>query len=578
MVSNSLVRNGISSDFSSNLGYKMQDTFNIQGYLIQLKTYINGLCKGKEPWEIILITFLTTFLIYFVNRFISNFLDDGITATFWYYFRKVPFIKQTVEKKIKSTTDEIEKELLKGMENKIFLQSLPKKSWNMNEILKEIDNYISFGKFSWNDGYVSGTFYPGNDETLEDLMQQVYRKTAYTNPLHTDVFPGIRIMEAEIVHIVSALFNAPEGIGTVTTGGTESIFLVCKAYRDYARNEKGIKEPNMVIPVTAHAAFDKAAQLLKIRVKHVKHDPDTMKVNIRAMRKAIDGNTCMLVGSAPAFPHGCIDDIEEIGKLGQKYDIPVHVDCCLGGFLVPFMRKAGFQLPPFDFSVKGVTSISCDTHKYAFAPKGTSVILYKYKMHRHYQFSVTTDWPGGIYGTPNLSGSRSGGLIATCWASLLYHGEAGYVEATKKIISATRYIEKGLKEIDGIFVFGQPNVSVIAIGSNHFDVYRLSSALTEKGWNLNLLQFPSGFHICVTMQHTYPGIADKFLSHVRECTAEILKDPVSRTTGTAAIYGMAQQIPDRSLVAEIVWAYLDACYSIKKNEPLQNGTIEERKS
>ncbi|KAF8766961.1 Sphingosine-1-phosphate lyase like protein [Argiope bruennichi] len=529
----------------------MQDTFNIQGYLIQLNTYINGLCKGKEPWEIILITFLTTFLIYFVNRFISNFLDDGITATFWYYFRKVPFIKQTVEKKIKSTTDEIEKELLKGMENKIFLQSLPKKSWNMNEILKEIDNYISFGKFSWNDGYVSGTFYPGNDETLEDLMQQVYRKTAYTNPLHTDVFPGIRIMEAEIVHIVSALFNAPEGIGTVTTGGTESIFLVCKAYRDYARNEKGIKEPNMVIPVTAHAAFDKAAQLLKIRVKHVKHDPDTMKVNIRAMRKAIDGNTCMLVGSAPAFPHGCIDDIEEIGKLGQKYDIPVHVDCCLGGFLVPFMRKAGFQLPPFDFSVKGVTSISCDTHK---------VLQLFYTSIRCIDII-------------NFQ-SQLIGLEVFMEHQIFQR----YVEATKKIISATRYIEKGLKEIDGIFVFGQPNVSVIAIGSNHFDVYRLSSALTEKGWNLNLLQFPSGFHICVTMQHTYPGIADKFLSHVRECTAEILKDPVSRTTGTAAIYGMAQQIPDRSLVAEIVWAYLDACYSIKKNEPLQNGTIEERKS
>lgn len=553
----------------------MQDTFNVQEFFIQVKTYINGLCEGKEPWEIILITFFTTCVIYFINTFISNLRDDGITARFWHYFRKLPFIKQTVEKKIKTTTDEIERELLKGMENKIFLQSLPKKSWSVNGILKEIENYISFGKFAWNDGYVSGAFYPGNDEILEDLMTQVYRKTAYTNPLHTDVFPGIRIMEAEIVHMVSALFNAPEGIGTVTTGGTESIFLVCKAYRDYARIEKGIKKPNMVIPITAHAAFDKAAQLLKIQVKHVKFDSDTMKVNIRAMRKAIDGNTCMLVGSAPAFPHGCVDDIEEISKLGHKYDVPVHVDCCLGGFLVPFMKKAGFPLPPFDFSLQGVTSISCDTHKYAFAPKGTSVILYKYKIHRHYQFCVTTDWPGGIYGTPNLSGSRSGGLIATCWASLLYHGEAGYVESTKKIISATRYIEKGLKEIDGIFVFGVPNVSVIAVGSNNFDVYRLSSALGEKGWNLNLLQFPSGFHICVTMQHTYPGIADKFLSHVRECTEKILKDPVSRTTGTAAIYGMAQQIPDRSLVAEIVWAYLDACYSIKKNKPLENGTIEE---
>ncbi|GFY57182.1 sphingosine-1-phosphate lyase [Trichonephila inaurata madagascariensis] len=556
----------------------MLQNFNISESLLPIKVYINNTCEGREAWEIIALTFFTTCVIYFVNKFITDLFEDGFVAVLFRNLRKLPFIKQGVAKEMKSTTDEIEKELMKGMERKIFLHKLPKQPWGAGNILKEIENYISYGKYLWHEGYVSGTFYPGNDEAFENMIEHVYGKTAYTNPLHTDVFPGIRVMEAEIVHMVSVLFNAPEAIGTVTTGGTESIFLVCKAYRDFAKSERGIKSPNMIIPVTAHAAFDKAAQLLKIQVKHIKCDSKSMKVNIQAMKKAIDKNTCMLVGSAPAFPHGCMDDIEEIAKLGCKYDVPVHVDGCLGGFLLPFVRKAGFHVPPFDFTVKGVTSISVDTHKYAFAPKGTSVILYKNKIHRHYQFSVTTDWPGGIYGTPNLSGSRSGGVIATCWASLLYHGEEGYVEATKKIISVTKYVEKGLREIEGIFVFGEPNVSVIAIGSDHFDVYRLSSALTDKGWNLNLLQYPSGFHICFTMQHTYEGVADKFLSHVRECTKEILKDPVSRTSGTAAIYGMAQQIPDRSLVKEIVWAYLDACYSIKKQEQLENGTVEQLKS
>ncbi|GIY14232.1 sphingosine-1-phosphate lyase [Caerostris extrusa] len=556
----------------------MEKTYNISEYLLPIRTFINKSCDGNEPWEIILLASLTSIIGLLVAQYILSSFEEGFSPFLWFYLRKLPFVKQTVAKKIKSTTDEIERELMKGMENKVFQYEIPKQAWDADYILKEISSYVSIGKFGWQEGFVSGTFYPGNDENLEDLMQHVFRKTAYTNPLHTDVFPGVRVMEAEVVHMVSKLYNAPEAIGTVTTGGTESIFLVCKAYRDYARHEKGIREPNMVIPLTAHAAFDKAAQLLKIRVKHIKFDPNSTKVNLKAMKKAIDKDTCMLVGSAPAFPHGCIDDIEEIAKLGLKHNVPVHVDCCLGGFLLPFMKKAGFDVPPFDFTVNGVTSISCDTHKYAFAPKGTSVIMYKHKAYRHFQFSVTTDWPGGIYGTPNLSGSRSGGLIATCWASLLYHGEEGYVEATRKIVSTTRYIEEGLREIHGIFIFGNPIVSVISLGSNHFDVYRLSSALTEKGWNLNLLQYPPGFHMCVTMQHTYEGVADKFLSHVKECVAEILKDPVSRTTGTAAIYGMAQRIPDRSLVAEIVWAYLDAVYSIKKKEPCENGSLEGMES
>ncbi|XP_035215783.1 sphingosine-1-phosphate lyase-like [Stegodyphus dumicola] len=295
------------------------------------------------------------------------------------------------------------------------------------------------------------------------------------------------------------------------------------------------------------------------------------------MKSAVDQNTCMIVGSAPAFPHGSIDPIEEIAKLGLKKKIPVHVDACLGGFLLPFMERAGFIVPPFDFSLRGVTSISVDTHKYAFAPKGSSIILYRDKIYRHYQFSVQPNWPGGIYGTPNLSGSRSGGVIATCWASLLYHGEDNYIKSTQKIISVTKYIENGLKKINHIFVYGCPEVSVIAVGSKSFDIYHLSSALTERGWNLNILQFPAGFHICITMQHTYEGIADKFLTDVEQCTAEIMKNPSLPTSGTAAIYGMAQQIPDRSLVSELVWTYLDACYSIKnpiKNPKVENGIVK----
>lgn len=240
-------------------------------------------------------------------------------------------------------------------------------------------------------------------------------------------------------------------------------------------------------------------------------------------------NLLQLVGSAPNFPYGTMDNIREIANLGLKYDIPVHVDACLGGFVIVFMKRAGYPVKPFDFSVPGVTSISADPHKvsvfflysqvqfeawgsfkfnlknififtslsfpfqYGFSPKGCSVILYSNKIYRNHQYTVTTDWPGGVYGSPTVNGSRAGGSIAACWATMIHFGEDGYIEATKSIIDIARYIERHLRTIKGIFIFGKPATSVIALGSHDFDILRLSEALNTLGWNLNTLQFPSGW-------------------------------------------------------------------------------------
>lgn len=268
----------------------------------------------------------------------------------------------------------------------------------------------------------------------------------------------------------------------------------------------------------------------------------------------------MLVCSAPQFPHGVIDPIEEVAKLALKYNIPFHVDACLGGFLIVFMEKAGFPLPLFDFRVKGVTSISADTHKYGYAPKGSSVILYSNKDYRHYQYFVASDWPGGLYASPSIAGSRPGGIVAACWATMMHIGEDGYIEATKKIITAARFIIKELQKVKEIVIFGNPEVSVIALGSDKFDIYRLSNSLTAKGWNLNTLQFPSSIHICLTVLHTKPGVAQLFVKDIQESVAVIMKDPGAKTTGVGAIYGMAQTIPDRSMVLEISKAFLDCLY------------------
>merc|ERR1712142_1221900 len=284
----------------------------------------------------------------------------------------------------------------------------------------------------------------------------------------------------------------------------------------------------------------------------------------------INKNTIMLVGSAPQFPHGSIDDIEAIAELGLKYNIPVHVDACLGGFLLAFMEDAGFHVRPFDFRVSGVTSISADTHKYGYAPKGSSVVLYNEPKWRHHQFFVTPDWPGGIYATPTIGGSRSGGIVAACWAAMLFFGKEGYIKTTKEIISTTRKITEALRNIPGIQIVGSPDVSVVAFDSKDFNIYGLSDGMKERGWALNALQFPSCVHLCVTRPHTLPGVAEKFIRDVTEITAEIMKDPSASNAGSAAMYGMAASIPDRSIVEDLTGVYLDALYYTGPNVSIES--------
>jgi len=280
------------------------------------------------------------------------------------------------------------------------------------------------------------------------------------------------------------------------------------------------------------------------------------------MRREITSDTCMLVGSAPGFPHGIIDPIQEIAQLGVRYKIPVHVDACLGGFLIAFMKDAGFPLSPFDFSVPGVTSISCDTHKYGSAPKGTSVVLYRKFDYLKHQLFCQPDWPGGIYATPTMAGSRCGANIAVCWTSLLYFGRQGYVNATRNIITTARYITNELKKIEGIILIGQPEVSVIAFHCKVYSIYTLVDRMTERGWHMNLLQFPPAVHFCLTGRHTRDGVAQRMIKDVQEIVQELLADPeASKIPGKAAVYGSTQKIPDRSLVNEISHMYMEAYYS-----------------
>ncbi|KAG5672948.1 hypothetical protein PVAND_003035 [Polypedilum vanderplanki] len=530
------------------------------------KTHVNAFFGKKEPWQVATITASSTLLLVWLYQFVSQeqSITERLKKKFFKLVRYVPSVRRKIESEFENIQKTFEDDMMKYGDEMGYIVKLPEDGWHRKDILKKIDDYLELGHYKWDEGFVSGAVY-NFDSKINELVTKVYGKTAYTNPLHPDIFPGICKMEAEVIRMVAHLFNGnSNACGSITTGGTESILLACKAYRDYGREVNGIEKPNMVIPVTAHSAFDKAAQYFGITVKTVKLDPKTYQVDLKAMERAINKNTIMLVGSAPNYPYGVMDDIEKIAKLARKYRIPLHVDACLGGFLVAFMKRAGYPLPKFDFSVKGVTSISCDPHKYGFTPKGSSIILYADKEYRHHQYTVTVNWPGGIYGSPTISGSRAGANVATTWACLLYHGFDGYVETTKAIVDTAKYIESKLRNVDGIFIYGTPVTSVIAMGSKVFDIFRLSDSMNQKGWNLNTLQYPSGMHICVTLMHTKDGVADNFIKDVETFVKEIMKDPGKPVEGKMAIYGVSQTIPDRSIVGDFTRLFLDSLYFTPK--------------
>ncbi|KAI9139912.1 pyridoxal phosphate-dependent transferase [Paraphysoderma sedebokerense] len=465
-----------------------------------------------------------------------------------------------IQSEIAKTLKELEKSIIppRSPSDPEPYTALPSSGLDNKKLKSELVRYKKMAAVDYLTGKVSGAVYHGGEE-LNSVVTEAYGMFCSSNPLHPDLFPGIRKMEAEIVAMTLKLFNADvaKAGGNLTSGGTESILMACKAYREKGRIDKGIEQPEIIAAVTVHAAFDKAAHYFNIKLVHIPLDKDG-RIDIALVKKAINKNTIMLVGSAPNFPHGIIDDIETLAALGVKHNIPVHVDCCLGSFLMPFMDKAGFPVPKFDFRVKGVTSMSVDTHKYGFAPKGSSVVMYSSKDLRKHQYFVAPDWTGGIYASPTIAGSRPGALIAGCWTAMMKMGEAGYLEATKKIISTARKIEEGIRKIPSLEVLYQPRVSVIAFtASSPLNIYTINDYMSTKGWNLNALQYPSAIHIAVTMLTT--NVADQFLidlnDAVEECKARVAKG--EKLSGSAAIYGMAASIPDRSVVEDIVTGYLD---------------------
>jgi glutamate/tyrosine decarboxylase-like PLP-dependent enzyme len=299
----------------------------------------------------------------------------------------------------------------------------------------------------------------------------------------------------------------------------------------------------MVVPSSVHAAFDKAAKDYGIRLIKVPVDAKTGMADVKVMARKINKNTIALVGSAPNYPTGTIDPIEELSKLALKHDIGLHVDACLGGFLIPFAKKAGLTLPPFDFSLPGVTSISMDPHKYGQTPKGSSVLLLRKKIGMHQPY-VFLDSEIGMYVTPNQAGSRCGANILMTWATLASIGEKKYVETTRQILSLREKIQTKLVSIPELRVMGTPKLSVIAFDAPSLNIYQISDKMKEKGWHLNNVQKPAGTHLCLTAKHLADRrFADKFIRDLKACVAYVKQHPLEKLKGDGAVYATLAKIP-----------------------------------
>lgn len=398
----------------------------------------------------------------------------------------------------------------------------------------------------WRHGKVFSLVFKADDD-VTDLLKAAYTLFFAENGLNPTAFPSLRRFESEVVAMTAGLLHGDEGtVGNMTTGGTESILMAVLTAREWARaNRPQVKQPEMILPRTAHPAFDKAAHYFGVKAVRVPVRGD-FRADSNLVNRAITPNTVLIVGSAPSYPHGVVDPIGELARLAQQRGLLCHVDACVGGMMLPFVRKLGYPVPDFDFAVPGVTSISVDLHKYGYAAKGASVILYRNKALRRHQLFATTDWPGGIYASPTMTGTRPGGAIAAAWAVMNYLGEAGYLRIAATVMKTTVRLRDGINAIRGLRVLSDPEMSVMAIASDKDNVYDIGDEMSVRGWHLDRQQFPPSLHMTVNYAHS--GVEERFLLDLAEAVIQVRRPSlhkVSSRLAPAAARAAVKVLPDR---------------------------------
>jgi sphinganine-1-phosphate aldolase len=419
----------------------------------------------------------------------------------------------------------------------------------------------------WHGGRCFSLVYHASDAHTA-FLKEAHNLFFEENGLNPMAFKSLKRMESEVVRMAAALLHGDrQVVGTMTSGGTESLLLAVKTARDLARHKRPwIRSPELIMPATAHVAFDKASHYFGVKIRRAPVGKD-LRVDVRAVRKLINRNTILLVGSAPQYPHGVVDPIEELGALALEKDLLLHVDACVGGFILPFLEKLGRPVPLWDFRVPGVTSISADLHKYGYTAKGASLILYRSMELLKHQFFVATEFPGGIYASPTLPGTRPGGSIAAAWAGILGLGEDGYLALAKKAADAADGFRAGLGRIAGLEVLGAPHATIVTWASTEkaVDIYAVADRLDDMGWHIDRQQHPASLHLTVTANHA--DVVDEFLADVAKAVQLVRENPALKTKGNAPMYGMMAKIPARGMVKSAVRKVMEEMYGADGGAP-----------
>lgn len=366
--------------------------------------------------------------------------------------------------------------------------TLPKKGRNAEEILGQLTN-LKQHDVAWESGKVLAYVYEPKKET-EAVTKAAYSLYLIENGLDPTAFPSLLQLENQLIGIAIELLNGDkETVGSFTSGGTESIILAVKTARDYYRDKRpNIAVPEMIVAETAHAAFHKAGHYLGVKVVVAPVNKKTFKLEVPAVEALINDNTILLVGSAPSYAHGVIDPIEELAALALERDLLCHVDACVGGFYLPFAKKAGYKVPPFDFSVEGVTSMSADFHKYGYAAKGASCILQKNRDLRRYQIFACSSWAGYTIINPTVLSSKTGGPLAGAWATMQHIGEEGYIEMVKGCQEATAVCVEAVSKIPELEIMGVPELNLVAITATDpsINIFGISDFMAKRGWHIQV--------------------------------------------------------------------------------------------
>ena len=409
-----------------------------------------------------------------------------------------------------------------------MLKNMPKHGQAWPELKTEMINRGS-GDAKWREGKTAVYVFNAGEDVAR-VQKEAYTLYMSENGLGPAAFPSLKQMEDEVIGMGLSLLHAPEtGVGSITSGGTDSITMAIKAARDYHRSKHpspSIQKLNIVAPFSAHPAFDKAAQMMDLELRRIACGPNLL-ADPAAMSAAIDANTMMIVGSAPCFPYGLIDPIEALGQIAERENKWLHVDACVGGYIAPFVRMNGADIKPFDFEVNGVSSMSADLHKYGYCAKGASSVLFRSEDLMAHMIFDCDGWPGGRMITPTLSGTRPGGAISAAWAVMNYLGIEGYKSKQKMVTDARETIEEGVKAL-GFEILGTPQVGIVAFSHPTENVYAIYKQMYKRGWFTSLTTEPRSLHLMLSPFHA--EVTDIYLMDLKNSLEQVMSGDTDAVT------------------------------------------------